>query len=76
VPPERELGTRLDFPAVRAATLGIWSSGDNYLLEEPVRRSGEHVTGEWRHERIESASHWMQLDASGRINELLLDFLA
>jgi pimeloyl-ACP methyl ester carboxylesterase len=38
--------------------------------------SAEHVTGPWRYERIEDASHWMQLDAPERVNELLLEFLA
>ena len=30
--------------------------------------------GEWRYERIEGASHWMQLDAPERVNELLLEW--
>jgi pimeloyl-ACP methyl ester carboxylesterase len=62
-------------PPVAAPTLGIWSTGDNYLLEEGMQRSGEHVTGPWRYERVEGASHWLQLDAPERVNELLLDFL-
>jgi pimeloyl-ACP methyl ester carboxylesterase len=37
--------------------------------------SGEHVTGPWRYERIDGASHWMQLDATERVNELLVEFL-
>ena len=64
------------FPAIGAPTLGLWSSGDNYLLEEGMLASGEHVTGSWRYERIEGASHWLQLDAPERVNELLLEFLA
>jgi pimeloyl-ACP methyl ester carboxylesterase len=63
-------------PAVAAPTLGIWSTGDNYLLEDGMVRSAEHVTGPWRYERVEGASHWLQLDASERVNELLLEFLA
>ena len=73
--PERELQRRPPFPAIAAPTLGLWSSGDRYLAEERMRRSGERVTGPWRYERIEDASHWMQLDAPERINALLLDFL-
>ena len=38
-------------------------------------RSGEHVNGPWRYEHIEGASHWLQLDAPDRVNELLLEFL-
>jgi pimeloyl-ACP methyl ester carboxylesterase len=73
--PARELERRRRFPAIAAPTLGVWSSRDNYLLEEPMRRSGEHVTGSWQYERIEGASHWMQLEAPERVNELLLGFL-
>jgi pimeloyl-ACP methyl ester carboxylesterase len=61
---------------VAAPTLGIWSSGDDYLVEEPMLRSDEHVTGGWRYERIDGASHWVQLDEPEQVNALLLDFLA
>ena len=74
--PRHELEPRQAFPAVAAPTLGLWSSGDAYLTEEPVLQSAEHVTGPWRYERIERAGHWMQVDAQERVNELLLDFLA
>jgi pimeloyl-ACP methyl ester carboxylesterase len=74
VHPQRELGERAAFPSIAAPTLGLWSSGDNYLLEEPLLRSGEFVTGGWRYERIDDASHWLQLDQPERVNELLLDF--
>ena len=62
-------------PPVAAPTMGIWSTGDNYLLEEGMLRSAEHVTGPWRYERVEGASHWLQLDRPERVNGLLLDFL-
>jgi pimeloyl-ACP methyl ester carboxylesterase len=74
--PARELERRRAFPSVAASTLGIWSSGDRYLLEEAMLGSAAHVTGPWRYERIEGAGHWLQLDAPERVNELLLDFLA
>jgi len=74
--PKQELERTRPFPAVAAATMGIWSSGDNYLTEESMLGSAEHVTGPWRYERVEGAGHWLQLDAPERINELLLDFLS
>jgi pimeloyl-ACP methyl ester carboxylesterase len=74
--PERELDEPRDFPTVRAPTMGVWSSGDDYLLEAPMQRSAEHVTGEWRYERIEGASHWLQLDEPEQVNALLMDFLS
>jgi pimeloyl-ACP methyl ester carboxylesterase len=73
--PHLELERTSPFPAVAASTMGLWSSGDHYLTEEPMLRTPEHVTGPWRYERIENASHWIQLDASQRVNELLLEFL-
>ena len=74
--PHLDLEPRPPVPAVAAPTLGLWSTGDHYLLEDRMVRSGELVTGPWRYERIDGASHWMQLDAPERVNELLLDFLA
>jgi pimeloyl-ACP methyl ester carboxylesterase len=73
--PEQELRRTRPFPAVDVPTMGIWSSGDNYLTEDGMIRSGEHVTGTWRYERVEGAGHWLQLDQPDRLNELLLDFL-
>jgi len=74
--PELELKPRTPLPAVAAPTMGIWSSGDHYLTEHRMTASAEHVTGPWRYERVDGASHWMQLDAPDRVNALLLDFLA
>lgn len=73
--PQLELQRRSPPPLVAAPTLGLWSSGDNYLTEHRMIRSREHVTGSWRYERIDGASHWMQLDEPERVNELLLEFL-
>ena len=73
--PHLQLEPPPPMPPVTAPTLGIWSSGDNYLTEERMIASGEHVTGPWHYERIDGVSHWMQLDAPRRVNDLLLDFL-
>lgn len=75
VSPQREVGASRAFPEVRAPTLGLWSSGDDYLLEEQMVGSAEHVTGGWSYARIDGASHWLQLDAPERVNELLAAFL-
>ncbi len=74
--PEQELQRTRPFPAVAVPTMGLWSSGDNFLTEDGMIRSAEHVTGGWRYERVEGAGHWLQLDAPQRVNELLLEFLA
>lgn len=73
--PRGAAGPSTPFPSVSVPTLGVWSSGDDYLVEESMVRSGDHVTAPWRYERIEGASHWIQLDAPQRLNELLLEFL-
>ncbi len=73
--PARELDPPRDVPPVQAPVLGLWSDGDEFLTEAGMARSGEHVAGPWRYERIEGASHWMQLDATDRVNALLLEFL-
>jgi pimeloyl-ACP methyl ester carboxylesterase len=74
--PKRQLEPRPQLPPIAAPTLALWSSGDNYLHEQPMLDSAGHVTGPWRYERIDGASHWMQLDDPERIDALLLEFLA
>jgi pimeloyl-ACP methyl ester carboxylesterase len=74
--PRLELGRRRPFPSVSVPTLGLWSSRDNYVTEDGMLRSAEHVTSSWSYERIENASHWLQLDAADRVNDLLVEFLA
>jgi len=63
-------------PPVACPTLGIWSDGDHYLTETQMTASAEHVSGDWRYERIEGASHWVPVDAAAELNRLLLDFVA
>jgi len=65
-----------EFPAINCPVLGIWSDGDNYLLEDGLKRSGEVVQGPWRYEKIEGATHWLMVDRPDETNCLLLDFLA
>lgn len=75
VAPENLIPEKWALPNVLAPTLGIWSSGDAYLTETQMLLSANHVSGDWRYERIEAASHWIQLDQPETINRLLLDFL-
>jgi len=75
--PSRELsGGRRSLPAVTVPTLGVWSSGDHYLREEPMRASAAHVEAPFRYERIEGASHWIPLDAPDALGRLLVEFFA
>ncbi len=74
--PEKELAPPVAIPATRVPVLGIWSSGDAYLTEKPMLATEAYVTGGWRYERIEGASHWVQLDVPDQVNRLLIDFFA
>ena len=62
-------------PPVTAPTMGIWSTGDHYLDGEMMRNSAALVAGPWRYEEIPGASHWVPVDAPGRLNELLASWL-
>jgi pimeloyl-ACP methyl ester carboxylesterase len=65
----------LQLPPVAAPTMGVWSSGDFALTETQMLLSSGFVSGPWRYERVEGPGHWMQLEAPGEVNGLLLDFL-
>jgi pimeloyl-ACP methyl ester carboxylesterase len=60
----------------RVPTLGLWSEGDAYLIEEQMIAAGRYVQADWRYERVTNASHWMMLDRPAHITRLLLNFLA
>lgn len=73
--PEALLGEPRDLPRVQADVMGMWSSGDMALTEGQMTGSEAQVEGTWRYERVEGASHWLQLDEPDLVNELLLDWL-
>ncbi len=75
LPPESLIQPGRELPPVAAPTLGVWSSGDDFLTEAVMTGSAGFVTGPWRDERIDGAGHWMQLEAPDRLNALLVDFL-
>lgn len=76
VAPRAQLAPPPPLPPVTVPVMGIWSTGDHYLVEDHVRLSEKYVSGPWRYERIEGASHWVPLDAPERLDELLVDFLS
>jgi pimeloyl-ACP methyl ester carboxylesterase len=75
ITPEAWVAEPIELPPVPAPTMGIWSDQDFALGETQMLRSGDHVAGSWRYERVEGAGHWMQLDAPAAVNDLLVDFL-
>ena len=62
-------------PDVNRPTLGVWSTGDFACEEDQMVDSADHVSGPWRYEHIDGASHWIPLAAPKRLNDLLLEFL-
>jgi pimeloyl-ACP methyl ester carboxylesterase len=60
---------------VTVPVLGIWSDGDAYLTELPMKTSGERIAGPYRYEKISKASHWFMLEKPAELNRLLLSFL-
>ena len=62
-------------PKVTVPSMGIWSTGDEYLTETQMVDSANFVDASWRYERLRGASHWMTLDRPEAVSELLLDFL-
>jgi pimeloyl-ACP methyl ester carboxylesterase len=75
LPPESWVAPPLALPPVQAPTMGIWSTDDIALTEVQMTDSAQNVTGPWRYERIDGVGHWMQLEAAGTVNDLLVDFL-
>ena len=75
VPPERLLDAGADDP-VACDVMGVWSTGDLALNERGVTDSERLVSGRWRYERIEGASHWIPVDAADELNGLLLDWFS
>jgi pimeloyl-ACP methyl ester carboxylesterase len=73
--PRNELSSR-ELPLCTVPTLGLWSTGDRFLTEVQMQRSGEYCANGFRYERVEDASHWMQLDQPERVTELLLSHLS
>ncbi|MBM3770607.1 MAG: alpha/beta hydrolase [Acidimicrobiia bacterium] len=62
-------------PQVQCPVLGIWSDGDAYLTEYPLRSSGERIKGPFQYIKVTGASHWLMVDRPAEINEKLLAFL-
>jgi pimeloyl-ACP methyl ester carboxylesterase len=68
---------RLTDAAALTASLSLYRAilTPESLVEEGMTGSARYVTGPWRYERVDGAGHWLPLDAPGKVNALLLDFL-
>jgi epoxide hydrolase 4 len=61
------------WPRIEAPVLVIWGQRDRFLGPE-LAAPDEHLVPNVRLERLPT-SHWVQLEAPERVNELLVDFL-
>jgi pimeloyl-ACP methyl ester carboxylesterase len=62
-------------PPASVPVLGIWSSADIALAEGQMINTEHYVHAEWQYQRIDDASHWLQLDAPEKLNPILLEYL-
>ncbi|KAL3139244.1 hypothetical protein ABBQ32_006012 [Trebouxia sp. C0010 RCD-2024] len=63
-------------PLLRCPVMGIWSCGDQGVLEAQMKASARYVQdGMWRYHQIRNAGHWIPRDAPDELNHLLRDFL-
>jgi pimeloyl-ACP methyl ester carboxylesterase len=67
----RASGSRVDVPVV-----GVWSSGDRFLVERQMQRSAQYCGRGWHYVRLGQCNHWPQLTAPAEVNRLLLRHLA
>ncbi len=56
---------------VRIPTLGVWPSEEKYLVEAQMILSKDYVDAPWTYERMDGASHWLQVDAPEALAALL-----
>jgi pimeloyl-ACP methyl ester carboxylesterase len=76
MPPAAWLREPPDPPPVTVPTLIIWGEADAYMDPVLLERSAATVTGPLRVERLPGVSHWVPEEAPGRVNALLVEFLA
>jgi pimeloyl-ACP methyl ester carboxylesterase len=75
IPPESWLRPPPDLPPVGVPTMIVWGEADAYMSPILLERSVSKVTGPLRVERLPGVSHWVQQEAPGEVNRLLVDFL-
>lgn len=63
-------------PRVKVPVMGLYSTGDRYLLEAQMTRSADHIDNTWQYHKIENASHWLQLEQPERVNALLVSYFS
>lgn len=65
---------RRKYPQIKRPVKGVWSTGDKFLTETQMTLSASLCPAGWNYERMEQASHWLQLDKPEEINRIILDY--
>ena len=68
---ERERTGRIEVPA-----LFMWSDGDRFVSRAAADLCGRYVTGPYRFEVLEGASHWLPEQVPDRVADLLVAHFA
>ncbi|WP_342119417.1 alpha/beta fold hydrolase [Pseudoduganella sp. OTU4001] len=66
---------RRDYPALTMPVVGIYSDGDRFLTRRQMLASARYCMVGFRYLEVPGVGHWMQLEAPGVINAMLLDIL-
>ncbi|HVF31570.1 MAG TPA: alpha/beta fold hydrolase [Acidimicrobiales bacterium] len=66
---------RSTFAPVPVPTLYVYAGADFALGRRAAELTARHVTGEYRYEVIEGASHWLPEESPAEVGALLLDHL-
>ncbi|SFM21511.1 alpha/beta fold hydrolase [Marinobacter zhejiangensis] len=62
-------------PKVTVPTLGVWSEGDDFLVEKQMRDSEKWMAADWSYQRTGGA-HWVPITEPGWLNSQILEHLA
>ncbi|WP_227982620.1 alpha/beta fold hydrolase [Nocardia spumae] len=69
-------GLRRPVARIEVPTLYVWGTGDRYISRAAAQLCRRQVTGPYRYEALDGASHWLPEADSERISVLLSEHLA
>ena len=75
IPPASWLRPPSDLPPITVPTMIVWGEADAYMSGMLLDRSAAKCEGPLLVERLPGVSHWVQQEAPGRVNELLISHL-
>lgn len=59
------------WPSCRVPTLGMFSTGDPYLVERQMTESRRHMAADWEYVRFDGAGHWLPNEQPAAVAELI-----